>query len=169
MQVFVVVSFIISIYIHLPRSQRRIRDFCLTAWLAIWFLLLNTRFRMIQLDAVSFAWLLQLIISVRCVQYCGLLFHYKSDVPSNSGSTSLEEGHAVAYFVEALCYKPEGRGFESRWGGFFFFNWPNPSSRTMALGWTLPLTEMSTRNLPGGKGWLARKADSLTAICEPVV
>jgi hypothetical protein len=23
-------------------------------------------------------------------------------------------GHAVAYLVEALCYKPEGRGFESR-------------------------------------------------------
>jgi hypothetical protein len=33
-----------------------------------------------------------------------------------------------------------------------FFNQPNPSSRTMALGSTHPLTEMSTRNLPGGKG-----------------
>jgi hypothetical protein len=32
------------------------------------------------------------------------------------------------------------------------FNWPNPSSRTMALGPTQPLTEMSTRNLPGVKG-----------------
>jgi hypothetical protein len=31
-----------------------------------------------------------------------------------------------------------------------FFDWPNPSSRTMALGSTQPLTEMSTRNLPGG-------------------
>jgi hypothetical protein len=31
----------------------------------------------------------------------------------------------------------------------FFFNLPNPSSRTMALGSTQPLTEMSTRNLPG--------------------
>jgi hypothetical protein len=29
-----------------------------------------------------------------------------------------------------------------------FFNWPNPSSRTTALGSTQPLTEMSTRNLP---------------------
>jgi hypothetical protein len=37
-----------------------------------------------------------------------------------------------------------------------FFNWPNPSSRTMALGPTQPLTEMSTRNLPGGKGRPAR-------------
>jgi hypothetical protein len=31
-----------------------------------------------------------------------------------------------------------------------FFNWPNPSSRTMALGSTQPVTEMSTRNLPEG-------------------
>jgi hypothetical protein len=47
------------------------------------------------------------------------------------------------------------------------FNLPNPSSRTMALGSTQPLTEMSTRNLPGGKKRLARKADNLAAICEP--
>jgi hypothetical protein len=32
-----------------------------------------------------------------------------------------------------------------------FFNWPNPSSRTMALGLTQPLTKMSTRNVPGDK------------------
>jgi hypothetical protein len=28
---------------------------------------------------------------------------------------------------------------------------------------------MNTRNLPGGKGRPARKADNLTAICEPIV
>jgi hypothetical protein len=39
----------------------------------------------------------------------------------------------------------------------------------MALRSTQPLTEMSTRNLPGGKGMLVRKADNLTAICEPIV
>jgi hypothetical protein len=50
-----------------------------------------------------------------------------------------------------------------------FFNWPNTSSRTMALESTQPLTEMSTRNLPGGKGRPARGADNLTAICEPIV
>jgi hypothetical protein len=38
----------------------------------------------------------------------------------------------------------------------------------MALGSTQPLTEMSTRNLPGGEGRQVRKAD-LTAICEPTV
>jgi hypothetical protein len=50
-----------------------------------------------------------------------------------------------------------------------FFSWPNPSSRTMVLGSTKPLTEMSTRNLPGGKGRPVRKADNLTAIFEPIV
>jgi hypothetical protein len=39
----------------------------------------------------------------------------------------------------------------------------------MALGSTQLLAEMSTRNLPGGKGWPARGADNLTAICEPIV
>jgi hypothetical protein len=32
----------------------------------------------------------------------------------------------------------------------FFFNLPNPSRRTMVLGSTQPLTEISTRNIPGG-------------------
>jgi hypothetical protein len=50
-----------------------------------------------------------------------------------------------------------------------FLSLSHPSSRTMALGSTQHLTEMSTRNLPGGKGWPARKADILTAICNPVV
>jgi hypothetical protein len=50
-----------------------------------------------------------------------------------------------------------------------FFNLPNPSSHTIALGSTQPLTEMSTRNLLKGKGWPAHEADNLTAICEPNV
>jgi hypothetical protein len=47
-----------------------------------------------------------------------------------------------------------------------FFKLSNPSSRTMALGSTQPLTEMSTRNLPRGKKRLVRRADNLAAICE---
>jgi hypothetical protein len=50
-----------------------------------------------------------------------------------------------------------------------FFNLPNPSSSTMALGSPQPLTEISTRNLPGGKERSARKADNLTVVCEPIV
>jgi hypothetical protein len=37
-----------------------------------------------------------------------------------------------------------------------FSSLPNISSRTTALGSTQPLTEISTRILPGGKGWPAR-------------
>jgi hypothetical protein len=51
----------------------------------------------------------------------------------------------------------------------WFFNWPNPSSRTMALGSTQALTETSAMNLLWGKGRPARKADNLTAICEPII
>jgi hypothetical protein len=41
-------------------------------------------------------------------------------------------------------------------------------SATLTLGSTQPLTEMSTRNLPGDKGQPTRKADNYTAICEPI-
>jgi hypothetical protein len=50
-----------------------------------------------------------------------------------------------------------------------FFNFPNPSSRIMALGSTQALTEMSTRNLPGGKKRPARMCDNLAGIYEPNV
>jgi hypothetical protein len=49
------------------------------------------------------------------------------------------------------------------------FNWPNPTSRNMALRSTQPLAEMSTKNLPGDKGRPMHKADNLTAICEPII
>ena len=62
-------------------------------------------------------------------------------------------GHGVAQLVEALRYKPEGRGFE------IIFHWYNPSGLTMALWLTQPQTEMSTRNIScglktaGAYGW----------------
>jgi hypothetical protein len=34
--------------------------------------------------------------------------------------------------VKALCYKPDGRGFDTRWGDFL--NLPNPSGRTRPWG-----------------------------------
>ena len=60
----------------------------------------------------------------------------------------------VAQFVEALRYKPEGRGFDSQ-----CCHWHNSSGRTMALGSTQPLREMSIRNISwmvkavGAYGW----------------
>ena len=54
-------------------------------------------------------------------------------------------GHAVAQLVEALRYKPESGGFDSRWGHWIFL-WLNPSDCTMALERPQPRIEMSTRN-----------------------
>jgi hypothetical protein len=48
------------------------------------------------------------------------------------------------------------------------FNWPNLCSRTMILGSTWCVTEISNKNLPGGKGRSARKAD-VTVIFEPII
>jgi hypothetical protein len=48
--------------------------------------------------------------------------------------------------VEALNYKPEGRGIDYRWCHWNF----SFSGRTMALVSAQPLTEMSTRNISWG-------------------
>jgi hypothetical protein len=45
----------------------------------------------------------------------------------------------------------------------------SPRLRTLPLGSTQPLTEISTRNLLGGKGLPERKANYLTAIFEQIV
>jgi len=58
----------------------------------------------------------------------------------------LDGEYAVAQFVEAPRCKPEGPGFDSRWC-HWNFSIDNPSGRTMALGLTQPLTDMSTRNI----------------------
>jgi hypothetical protein len=55
----------------------------------------------------------------------------------------LISGHAVVQLVEAVRYKPEGRGFG-------IFHWHNPSGCTVTLGLTQPLTEMSKRNISWG-------------------
>jgi hypothetical protein len=45
----------------------------------------------------------------------------------------------------------------------------NPSSRTMALGFTQPLTEIISRRSSWGKAQPERKANNLTANWEPIV
>ena len=49
----------------------------------------------------------------------------------------------VAQLVEVLRYKPEGRGFDSGWCHWNF----SLTGRTMALGPTQPLTEMSNKKI----------------------
>jgi len=55
----------------------------------------------------------------------------------------------VTQLVEALRYKPEGRGFDPD-GVIGIFHSYNPSSRPMALRVAQPLTEMSTRIISWG-------------------
>jgi len=69
--------------------------------------------------------------------------------PASSTLSPLTAGYAVAQLVEALRYKSEGRGFDSRWCRWIF-HWYNPSGRTTALGLTESLTEMNTRNISWG-------------------
>jgi hypothetical protein len=57
--------------------------------------------------------------------------------------------------------------FETGLGELIFFNLPNSSSRTLALGPTQPLTEMSTRNLTGETG--GRPASRLATSPPSVV
>ena len=52
--------------------------------------------------------------------------------------------------VQALRYNPEGRGFDSRWCHWNFSLTYNPSRRTMVLGLTQSLTEMSTGDISYG-------------------
>jgi hypothetical protein len=64
----------------------------------------------------------------------------------------------ITYLVQALCYKPEGH-FSIPDKVIGFCNRTNLSSRAMALGFTHPLMEMSTKNLPAEvKAQPARKA-----------
>jgi hypothetical protein len=69
--------------------------------------------------------------------------------------------------VKALCHKPEGRGFDSRWSEFL--NLHNLSGRTrpwdLLSFWQKWVPEMFL----GSKVRLVRKADNLTAIYEPIV
>jgi hypothetical protein len=58
--------------------------------------------------------------------------------------------------VEELCYSWKAVG-SSPDEVIKLFNLPNPSSNTMALGFTQPVTEMNTRNHPIVKcGWHVR-------------
>jgi hypothetical protein len=76
-----------------------------------------------------------------------LNFHIKVNSPFLFRHSMGERGSVVR---ETLCYKQEGLGSDSRCHWTFFFKLPNPSSRTMALGSTRPVTVMSTKNFYGG-------------------
>jgi hypothetical protein len=88
--------------------------------------------------------------------YCCILFQNSFDsihIFSNISFTLLQAGRSTVRVPDEAD----------------FFNLPNPSSRTIVLESTQPLTEPSTRNLAGGKKRPPRRADNLAAIYEPKI
>jgi hypothetical protein len=80
--------------------------------------------------------------------------------------------HQYVRVVETLCYKPEGRGLETRleeWFCSFCLILP----AALSPEFTQPLTEMGTRSRKiiflGSRAQPVHMADNLTAICEPIV
>jgi hypothetical protein len=75
--------------------------------------------------------------------------------------------------VKPLCFKPVGRGFETLRGEYIFSIYLILSAALGPEVYTQPLTEMSTRSRKimflGSKERPVRRADNLTAICEPIV
>jgi len=70
--------------------------------------------------------------------------------------------------VKVLCYKSEGRWFDSRWcHGICHLH--NPSDRNMALGSTQPLTEMITRRISWGKSGRCVRLTTLPPSCALVM
>jgi hypothetical protein len=89
------------------------------------------------------------------------LRHLALRLRTNGGTPPLppvSSWYAIAQLVEALRYKPEGRGFDTRWCHWNFSLalsfWPH-----YGPGLTQPLKEMSTRNISwgvkatGAQGW----------------
>jgi hypothetical protein len=74
-----------------------------------------------------------------------LIFHWDITAHVKAVTALYHEGERSSAVVKALCYKPEGRGFETRWG-VFFFNLPNPLRPHKVLGFIQLPTEMSTRS-----------------------
>jgi hypothetical protein len=73
-------------------------------------------------------------VSGHCLQLANAQFHTCSLQFKNNSNILRYGEQAVARLLETLCYKPHGRGFDFRWGPWIFFDWPNSSSCTTALG-----------------------------------
>ena len=67
--------------------------------------------------------------------------------------------------VKVLCYKYRKVAGSIPAGVIEIFRWHKPSDRTMVLGSTQPLTEISTRSISWGVKAPVRKADNLPPSC----
>jgi hypothetical protein len=75
-----------------------------------------------------------ILFRVLCVDSCLLVvqLHFSSAYKSFSwiyNKYTVNIGAHSSVVVKALCYKPEGHGFETWWSEWIFFNLPHPSGR----------------------------------------
>jgi hypothetical protein len=67
---------------------------------------------------------------------CGFTANIQNNIKLHNVYNTLHTiwmmGACGSVVVKALCYKPEGHGFETRWGEFL--NVPNPSGRIRPRG-----------------------------------
>jgi hypothetical protein len=83
----------------------------------------------------------------------------------------------LTLLVEALCYKPKGRGFDSRRGYWFFFFFfftiylilPGALVPEDYLASNRNEYQKQKKMFLGSRARLARKAENLAAIYEPIV
>lgn len=91
------------------------------------------------------------------VPSCQRIFFFRDHgfLPQNVQPDGLEEEKCtferrvmvhVVQLIEALSYKVDGHGFNS-----WRCQWPTPSGRIMALRFTQPLANISTRNISWGE------------------
>jgi len=78
-------------------------------------------------------------------------------------TVSVYLGRAVTQWLRCCATNRKVAGLIT-YGVIGIFHWHNPSDRTMALGSTQPVTEMSTRIISWGWRRPVRKADNLTSI-----
>jgi hypothetical protein len=74
--------------------------------------------------------------------------------------------------VEALCYKPEGRGFETRWGEWIFsiyLIFPAILGPEAYSASNRSKYHKQKKMFLGSRARQVREADNLTAISEPIV
>jgi hypothetical protein len=122
-------------------------------------------------------------VSRKCPLLCtGLLNHAAA---ATNMHTAVEEalGLVLSHRYRATLYKDSQRDPDPGGGGSVAWlpeSWDRKIwswvSQDPELRMTVPAMasrnfpcQMSTRNLPGGKGWTVCKADSLIAICELIV
>jgi len=92
--------------------------------------------------------------------------HYGPGVDSASNRNEYQEHFLGVKAAGAKADKSEVRWFDPSWCQWNFSFTLNISDRTMALGSTQPLTEMSTRSISWGERRPAPKADKLcTFVC----